>query len=240
MPTVNDPPTTPDGARRSRPAQLVSKVWRPLGIGLIVLVIVNLLGFDPIGTLRDELFGVKERPEAADSTLLAIRRTAELRAATGEFSVPVYFGTEQDGVVHDILPDAFDANSGIAIYQGSVDAFVDLRGLTADDLDLNRSDRSITIRVPQPRLSEPNIDESKSKVVTQDRGLLTRFGEFFSSTPLRGKDDLDQTAVAALGKAAEESRLRATARDNARDVLTALVRKLGYEDVTVTFERERP
>jgi hypothetical protein len=218
-------------ASRSR----VSKVWKGLGLAAIVLVLINLVGFDPIGSLRDKLFGVDQRPEAAATTLLTIRRTTELRAATGEFSVPVYFGTEQDGVVHEVLPDAFDGNSGVAIYQGSVDAFVDLKGLTTDDLEINRTDRSIVITVPEPKLSEPNIDESKSKVITQDRGLMTRLGELFDDAPLKGRDELDDVAVEELVKAADESELRSTAEENTRDFLTALANRLGYEDVEVRF-----
>lgn len=218
-------------ASRSR----VPGFWKGLGLVAIVLVVVNLVGFDPIGSIRDKLFGVDQRPEAAGTTLLTIRRTTELRAASGEFSVPVYFGTEQDGVVHDILPDAFDANSGVAIYQGSVDAFVDLKGLTTDDLEINRTDRSIIITVPEPTLSKPNIDESKSKVVTQDRGLMTRIGELFDDAPLKGKDELDDVAVEELIKAAAESDLSGTAEENTRDFLTALAKRLGYDDVEVRF-----
>ena len=215
----------------------MSRFWKPLGLVAIVLIVVNLIGFDPIGSLRDRLFGADQRPEAAGTTLLTIRRTSELRAATGEFSVPVYFGTEQDGVVHDILPDAFDANSGVAIYQGSVDAFVDLKDLTTDDLEINRTDRSIVITVPQPRLSKPNIDEDASKVITQDRGLMTRLGELFDDAPLQGKDDLDKVAVEELDRAAAESDLSGTAKDNTRDFLTALAKRLGYDDVEVRFRQ---
>lgn len=211
--------------------------WKSLGLLAVVLIVINLIGFDPIGGLRDRLFGVDQRPEAAKTTLLSIRTTAELRAATGEFSVPVFFGTEQDGIIHDIVPDAFDANSGVAIYQGSIDAFVDLQDLTGDDLTINRSDRSIVIRVPGPRLSEPNINEDRSKVITQSRGLMTRVGEFLGDKPLEGKDDLDRVAVEQLKSAAEESELRATAKRNAKDFLTALANQLGYDNVKVEFDK---
>lgn len=211
--------------------------WKGLGLLAVALIVVNLIGFDPIGGIRDRLFGVDQRPEAAATTLLSIRTTAELRAATGEFSVPVFFGTEQDGIVHDIVPDAFDANSGVAIYQGSVDAFVDLQDLTGDDLTINRSDRSIVIRVPGPRLSEPNINEERSKVITQSRGLMTRVGEFLGDKPLEGKDDLDRVAVEELKTAAEDSELRATAKRNAKDFLTALANQLGYDNVKVEFDK---
>lgn len=213
----------------------MSRFWKPLGLVAIVLVVINLVGFDPIGSMRDRLFGVDQRPEAAGTTLLSIRRTSELRAATGTFSVPVFFGTEQDGVIHDILPDAFDGNSGVAIYQGSVDAFVELKGITADDLEINRTDRSIVITVPEPTLSEPNIDESRSQVITQNRGLMTRLGELFDDAPLTGKDELDEVAVDELTKAAVESDLRGTAKETTRDFLTALAQRLGYSEVEVRF-----
>lgn len=225
-----------DESTRRSPARLASRVWKPLGVAAIVLIGVNLLGFDPIGGLRDRLFGVEQRPAAADTTLLTLRRTTELRAATGEFSVPVYFGTEQDGLVHDILPDAFDGNSGVALYQGSVDALVDLEGLTTDDLEINRTRRSIVITVPPPVLSSPNIDESRSKVLTQNRGVMTRLGEFFDDKPLSGRDELDDVAVEELEKAAAESELSSTAEDNTRDFLTALAKRLGYDSVEVVFE----
>ena len=214
---------------------MVAAAWKPLGIVAIVLVLVNLFGFDPVGRLRESLFGAEQRPEAAGTTLLSIRKTSELRAATGEFSVPVYFGTEQDGVIHEILPDAFDGDSGVAIYQGSVDALVELGGLTTDDLEINRTDRSIVITVPAPVLTDPNIDEQRSKVVTQDRGLLTRLGDLFDDAPLRGKDGLDRVATDELGKAAAESNLTATAKANTRDFLTALANRLGYDTVEVRF-----
>jgi hypothetical protein len=205
------------------------------GAVAIALVALNLVGFDPIGSLRDRLFGANSRPQAASTTLLALRRTNDLRAAQGEFSVPVYFGTEQDGALHDILPDAFDANSGVAIYQGSVDAFVDLSGLTKDDLELNRSERTITITVPNPTLSEPNINEAKSQVVSQNRGLLTRLGELFGETPLEGKEELDDAAVKALRDAAKQADLSGTAKEVATDFLTAISKRMGYDTVVVKF-----
>jgi len=225
-----------DSSNRRRSVQVVSRVWKPIGIAAIILVVVNLLGFDPIGGLRDRLFGADRRPAAAGTTLLTLKRTTGFVAATGEFSVPVFFGTEQDGLVHEILPDAFDGNSGVAIYQGSVDARVELDGLTGDDLAINRTDRTIVITVPPPVLTDPNIDESKSQVLSQNRGLMTRLGEFFDDKPLDGREELDDVAVEELRKAARESGLADIAESNTADFLTALAKRLGYETVEVRFE----
>jgi len=181
------------------------------------------------------VFGLEQRPEAAATTLVAIRKAADLRSASGQFSVPVFFGTEQDGLVHEILPDAFDGDSGVAIYQGSVDALVDLSALGSDDLTIDRGNRSITVRVPEPRLTEPNIDEGASKVVSQNRGLLTRVGEFLDDAPLDSKDELDEKAVEEISAAAAESELSEIAQRNAEEFLTALLDNLGYDKVTVEF-----
>jgi hypothetical protein len=195
----------------------------------------QLTGFDPIGSLREGLFGLEQRPEAAAVTLAAIHKTSELRTASGEFSVPVTFGQEQSGAVHEVLPDALDADSGVALYYGSVDALVDLKGLAEDDIVVDRSKRSITLRVPRPVLTKPNIDESRSTVVAQNRGLLTRLGELFNERPLAEKDSLDEVAVEALTKAAQDSDLTEKAEQTAREFLTLLANRMGYDDVVVEF-----
>ncbi|HMS14519.1 MAG TPA: DUF4230 domain-containing protein [Microthrixaceae bacterium] len=210
-------------------------MWKWLGIAAVVLVVANFTGFDPIGSLREGLFGLEQRPEAAAVTLAAIHKTSELRTASGEFSVPVTFGQEQSGAVHEVLPDALDADSGVALYYGSVDALVDLKGLAEDDIVVDRSKRSITIRVPRPVLTKPNIDESRSTVVAQNRGLLTRLGELFNERPLAEKDSLDEVAVEALTKAAQDSDLTEKAEQNAREFLTLLANRMGYDDVVVEF-----
>ncbi len=209
--------------------------WKVPAAALGLLIVVNLVGFDPIGSIRTTLFGIEDRPEAASITLVSIREAAELKAATGTFSVPVFFGGDEDGLLERIVPDAFDGNSGVALYEGSVDALVDLSGLTEDDIEVDRSARSIVISVPAPVLSDPNVDESRSQVVVQNRGVLTRVGEFFSDAPLQDRERLDDVAVEALTEAAEQSELDRTARDNTEDFLTAVANQMGYDDVTVTF-----
>lgn len=209
-------------------------VWKILGIAGAAVLIVNLFGVNPLGWVTSSWFEDDDPPAAADTTLLSIIRTRELRAASGEFSVPVYFGTEQNGI-REILPDALDANSGIFLYQGTVDALVDLRGLTEGDIEVDAANRSVRIEVPEPTLSRPNIDPSKSKIVSQNRGLLTRLGEIFSESPMAGREELDEVAIEELTRAAQQSDLAGTARENAREFLTALLNELGYTDVEIEF-----
>lgn len=210
--------------------------WKVPAGALALLIVTNLAGFDPIGSLRESLFGIEDRPKAASTTLVSIKEVAELKVATGTFSVPVMFGEDQDGILKKVIPDAFDGNSGVAIYEGSVDAFVDLSSLTEDDIEIDRKNRSIVITVPEPELSDPNVDESRSQVVVQNRGVFTRVGEFFDDKPLSDREKLDDVAVEALVEAADQSNLAETARDNAETFLTDLAKNLGYDTVTVRFE----
>lgn len=211
-------------------------IWKIVGIAGALVLVVNLFGVNPLGWVTSSIFGDDEPPKAADTTLLSIITTQDLRAATGEFSVPVYFGTEQNGWIKELLPDAFDANSGIVLYQGSVDAFVDLSGLTEDDLVIDETSKKVTITLPTPQLSRPNIDPEKSKVMSQNRGVLTRLGELFSESPMQGRTELDELAVDELTKAAIDSNLTETAQDNAEAFISSLVAELGYDDVTIVFE----
>ncbi|HPB44709.1 MAG TPA: DUF4230 domain-containing protein [Microthrixaceae bacterium] len=212
-------------------------IWKLLGLAGAAVLVVNLLGVNPLGWVADGLWASDDPPAAADTTLLSITKTQDLRAATGEFSVPVYFGTEQNGFLKKIIPDAFDADSGIALYQGSVDAFIDLSGLTEDDLEIDEAANTLTITVPDPTLSTPRLDHEKSSVVSQDRGVLTRLGEAFSESPMEGRDKLDETAVNELAKAAAQSNLLDTARTNGEDFLVALGEQLGFDRVIIVFEK---
>lgn len=212
-------------------------IWKIFGVAGAVVIVLNLGGINPLDWTNLSFFGDDDPPAASDTALLSIVKRQDLRAATGEFSVPVYFGSEQNGLVKEIVPDAFDSNSGIALYQGSVDALVDLSGLTDGDIAADPSTKKVTITVPEPVLSRPNIDPSKSKVVAQNRGILTRLGELFSESPMQGKDALDELAIERLTEGAHESNLIETARESTRDLLVALGLELGYTDVTVVFEK---
>ncbi|HNQ07351.1 MAG TPA: DUF4230 domain-containing protein [Tetrasphaera sp.] len=212
------------------------RAWVPLAVVAAAVLAMAILFAGPLATLRDALFG-ESTPKPGDTTLLEIRKTAELRAATGSYSVPVYFGMDEHGV-NKVIPDIFDANSGVAIYQGSIDALIDLRGLTDSDIKADKAAGTLTLTVPPPTLTTPNIDESRSKVVAQNRGIGTRVNDFFAGTPLEQRQALDQAAVQALQQAAAESGLEQTARDNGRDFLTALGHNLGYPTVTVVYRDE--
>ena len=211
----------------------------PLAVVAVGVLALSILFAGALGSLRDALFGAEAAPAPGDTTLLEIRKTAELRAATGSFSVPVYYGFDEDkGLLSKIVPDVIDENSGVAIYQGSIDALIDLKALQDRNIKADKAAGTLTITVPTPALTTPKIDLTKSRIVAQQRGIGTRVGDFFASAPLEQRQALDQAAVQALQQAAAESGLQATARENGRDFLTALGHQLGFATVTIVYADE--
>lgn len=206
-------------------------------VGVSVAFLALVWAVNPLAWMRDQVFGPGDPPAAGDATLLEIRETADLRVATGAFSVPVYFGDGEQSLLGEFVPDFIDGDSGVAIYQGSVDAMIDLQKLTQNDIDADQDARTLRITVPAPRLTEPNIDEENSTVVAHSRGVGTRVSEFFDDNPLQARDELDATGVAAVEQAARDSELEETARRNGRAFLTTLGHRLGYDEVTVEFSR---
>lgn len=215
------------------------RTWLPLvvvGVGVLTLAV---LFAGALSSFRDAIFGADAPPAPGDTTLLEIRKTAELRAATGSYSVPVYYGYDKDkGLLSKIVPDVIDENSGVAIYQGSIDALIDLKSLQDKNIKTDKDAGNLTITVPPPALTTPKIDLDTSRIVAQQRGIGTRVGEFFASAPLEQRQALDRAAVAALQQAAAESGLQATARANGRDFLTALGHQMGYATVTIVYADE--
>jgi hypothetical protein len=80
------------------------------------------------------------------------------------------------------------------------------------------------------------IDPDASRVVSQDRGLVNRVGDFFGND---GNDAQRYYRMAAekLAVAARSSHLVSRAEHNTTKMLDGLLGRLGFTDVRVTFAR---
>jgi len=207
----------------------------PIALAVAALLLVALLvrSLDPFGWF-DPVAEEDAGAAAGDVTLLEIREAAELNVATGRFSVPVVIDAPRTGL-RQRLPEFVDGEKIVAIYQGDVDATIDLRGLTAEGIRADPEARSITVRVPSPRLTPPRIDHEASGVISHQRGVVQRVEDALGDGSLAVKEDLDRAAVDAIARAAEQSDLSATAEANGTRFLTLLVERLGYEQVTIEY-----
>ncbi|WP_222268521.1 DUF4230 domain-containing protein [Modestobacter marinus] len=211
--------------RRRRPRGrrlLAAGVGVALAVPLAGLAVDRFTGWDPLG---QEVVDRSTTP-----LLLALDDLHEYHAATGTFQVVI---DQERDTPH--VPSVISGERTTLLATGTVDAYVDLEDLGADRVTLSADGGSATIVLPAPRLAEPRVDPTESRVLDRDRGLLERVGDAIEDDPV---DDsaLYAEAEQRLAAAAAESDLQDRAEDNTRTMLTTLAGSLGVEDVTVTFE----
>ena len=196
-------------------------------VGVVVLVaLVSNIDLNPFGT------ETKDRSQPV--LLKSLERLSEYRAATANLQEIV--DIERDA---KLLPSVIKGERVLLVAAGSADAGVDFRGLDKRRVVVSDDRRSATITLPAATLSETRVDLSKSRIVDTDRGLLDRVGDAI------GDDDNEERELLLLAQrkldAAARSNpeiLRAAER-NTRSMLEGMLLGLGFERVTVKFERPR-
>ena len=218
-----------DTGRRTAPRRRVPVRLIAAGAALALLVPAGL-------GIRDWVagWGNPLEPEIVDRStaplLLALDDLSEYHAATADLQVMVDLEVDTPWV-----PSVISGERVHFLATGTADAYVDFEGLDAGAVTLSPDGTSATIVLPAPELSEVRIDPAESRVVDRDRGLVERIGGAFAENPI---DDSELYALAErrLGAAAAESDVLDRAEANTRQMLTALGRSLGVDEVTVEFE----
>jgi hypothetical protein len=121
---------------------------------------------------------------------------------------------------------------------GTVDAAVDFSGLSKQRGAVKVSDdrRAVSLTLPAATLKEARVDPSRSRVYDRDRGLFDRVEDVFADNPA-DEQPLYQLAERKLAEAARsDPELLRRAQDNTKRMLEGMMRGLGFERVTVTFE----
>ncbi len=211
--------------RRRLPVRLAAA-----GIGLAVLVPLADRAFNILPSW-DNPFRQEVVDRSTPPLLLALEDLHEYHAATGTFQVVI--DLERDT---RYVPSVISGERTTFLATGTVDAYVDFTDLGAQRVQTSPDRREVTITLPAPRLGEASVDPDASRVLDRDRGLLDRVGGMFSDNP-SAEGELYALAEERLSGAATGSDLLDRAEANTREMLTALARSLGYEEVTVTFER---
>lgn len=185
------------------------------------VIIVAMAGLFVASQLGFSLFPIKQ----SETTLLnSIQDTSKYVAAVGDFEVVV--NDKEDNLV---LPDILAGRQTLFVGAGTVNAYVDLSGLAEDDLTLSADGKSVTVRLPEAQLEEPNLDQERSKVVSQDRGVLDRINDALA-VPEQAK--FYKMAEDKITAAAKESELRERATTNTQAMLTGM---FGSMDIQATF-----
>ena len=110
----------------------------------------------------------------------------------------------------------------LLLAHGIVKAGIDLKRITADDVTI--SGKSISIKLPQPQITDAYLDDKQSRVIDHTTGLLRVFDK-----------DLEQTArenaVDDIRRAARDAGILKDADQRARLELELFLREAGFEQV---------
>jgi hypothetical protein len=118
-------------------------------------------------------------------------------------------------------------NKLMYIAVGSVRAGIDLTQLRPDDVKIENNVAEIAL--PPPKILDSKIDVNRSSVYDAQRSIL------FSPGGIDGQDKVMRKALEQIVLSAEKSGLLETAGDQAKKVVSDLVRMMGIHDVNVRF-----
>ena len=203
-------------------------------VALVVAVVVVVLA---LPALIPALNPFKERTVDRSGPVLlqSLEDLSEYRAASANLQVIV--DVEQDT---DLIPSFIKGERTLFVAAGSVDAAVDFRDLGKDPRAVRVSEdrEAVTVTLPPARLTDARLDQSRSRVYDRDRGALDRIEDAVSDD---GGADQQELYVLAERKLAEAARadpqILRTAEANTKQMLSGMLRALGFERITITFAR---
>ena len=198
---------------------------------IIALVVAAGFGLRAINIFPDfkNPFSKEQADRSQPPLLLSIRDLSRYVAAEGNFQVVIDLQKNRKYV-----PDFLVNERTLFVAAGSVEAYVDFGALTEGNIVRSADGTSVEIKLPPPRLGEPNLDIPNSYVFAEERGLLNRLGELFGGDPNRQKE-VYRLAEERIAAAARDSHLAQQAQDNTTKMLEGFLRGLGYQTVKVSY-----
>lgn len=187
------------------------------------LVFVAALGVAGLFDITNP-FQSRTTDRSQPALLKSIQDINQFHAAVGNFEVVL-------DVEHDVkwVPGFIVGERSLFVAAGTVNAYVDFSGLDEGDLTLSENGGSVTIRLPEARLDKPNLDQDRTYLFSQERGVINRVGDALSP---QDQQELYQLAEQKLVAAAQESELARQAEENTKAMLIGM---FGSLDITVTF-----
>ncbi len=189
--------------------------------GLAIVLVVAAL---TAGGLLTNPFTTRTVDRSQPVLLKSVQNISQYHAAVGNFEVVL-------DVERDVrwVPDFVLGERSLFVAAGTVNAYVDFSGLTEEDLELSRDGRSVEVRLPDAQLDEPNLDQDRTYLFTQERGVVNRLSDALSA---RDQSGLYELAEKKLEAAAKESELARRAEENTKAMLVGM---FGSLDIRATF-----
>src|SRR5262245_44446852 len=197
--------------------------------GLLALIVVMGFGLRLVGLwphLRNP-FGSETTDRSQPTLLLSIQDLSRYEAASGNFQVII--DVQKD---RRYIPDVVFSDRTLFVAAGSVDAYVDFSAIGAGAIKESADRKTAEVHLPAPALEPARLDQSKSYVYAEQRGLWNRITSIFSDNPNK-MQELYQYGVQKINEAALQSDLGQRAADNTKKMMEQLLRSLGYTTITV-------
>jgi hypothetical protein len=200
---------------------------------LLVAAVVAAVVAGP-GLIRNlNPFATETKDHSQPALLQSMQRLNEYRAARANLQQIV--DVEKDA---KYLPSFIKGSRTVMVAAGDVDASVDFRRLGPRSLEVSPDRREVVITLPPAQRAPARLDLERSRVIASDRGLVDRTGEMLGKGRTDEERQLLLLAQRKLDTAAGNDRnLLPTAERNTAQMLRRLARGLGFERVTVRFEK---
>lgn len=210
---------------------MMKKGAAALVIGVLLVVAMAAVVAQIAGVLS---FGSTTSVDRSQPALLeSLEDLNSYRAASGNFQIVVDLENDVQGV-----PDWLAGDRKIMVAAGSVDAEVDFSGLDESAITMDEERSTVTIVLPEPQLTDADLDLSKTYVAVEQRGLLDRANDALSSTPSSNQNEMFLLAEDRLEAAAADTELIEQAEENTRSMLEGLLGGLGFTYIEVIFEAD--
>ncbi|MBO0867575.1 MAG: DUF4230 domain-containing protein [Micromonosporaceae bacterium] len=199
--------------------------------GMLAIVVVLALGARLAGFWPhlQNPFGSKKTDRSGPTLLLSIQDLSQFVAASGNFQVVIDVQKDQK-----YIPDVVVNDRTLFVAAGTVDAYVDFTNIGNGDVIDSVDHKSAAIQLPAPQLKPAALDQGRSYVFAEQRGIWNRITSVFNNDPNR-MQELYQYGVQKIDEAAKASDLAQRAQDNTTKMLVQLLHSLGYTQISVKF-----
>jgi hypothetical protein len=204
--------------------------WAKIVIGVVVAgLLFFLLGRANLLPGIPNPFAEKTTVNSGPVLLKSIQDMSRYEGASGNFEVVVDLNKDAK-----FLPDVIRGQRTLYVGAGSVNAYVDLGSIGDNAVTVSGDRKSASIRLPHAALERTSLDPKNSYVVSQQRGLFDRIGDFFGSNT-GNMQQMNVLAAQKIQDAAKQTELATRAEANTRTMLQQMLTSLGFTKVTVAF-----
>jgi hypothetical protein len=112
---------------------------------------------------------------------------------------------------------------------------VDFSNIDEDAVEVTDERRSVELSLPSATFFDVRIDPARSYVYDRDRGLIDRVASLFQDNPTSERELYLLSEQKLRAAAQSDSGLLDRAERNTRQMLTGMLRALGFQRVRITF-----